>query len=98
MLEQREVIRIGDEKALWRENSASGSLLFTYHRLTEKDLDFFEKLPITFRYEKEGYPAIICCHGSPINSRELLQLGSAARVGPARRKHYMEADIFETAL
>lgn len=76
MLEQREVIRIGDEKALWRENSASGSLLFTYHRLTEKDLDFFEKLPITFRYEKEGYPAIICCHGSPINSRELLQLGS----------------------
>lgn len=76
MLGQREAIRNGDEKALWRENSASGNLLFTYRRLTEKDLDFFEKLPITFCYEKEGYPAITCCHGSPVNSRELLQLGS----------------------
>lgn len=74
MLEQRRAIRQGDEKAQWRENSASGNLLYTYRRLTEDDLDFFEKLPITFRYEKEGYPGITCCHGSPTNSRELLQL------------------------
>lgn len=74
MLEQREAVKSGNQKALWQENSASGNLLFTYRRLTEKDLDFFEKLPITFRYEKQGYPAITCCHGSPVNSRESLHL------------------------
>ena len=50
--------------------------MYTYRQLTERDLDFFESLPITFRYEKEGYPAFTCCHGSPVNTRELLQLDS----------------------
>ena len=37
---------------------------------------FFESLPITFGSEKEGYPAFTCCHGSPVDTRELLQLDS----------------------
>lgn len=73
MLEQREVLLGKKEGQKWIQNSASGNLLYTYERLTERDLDFFEGLPITFRYEKEGYPAITFCHGSPINSRELMQ-------------------------
>lgn len=60
----------------WLFNSASGNLLFTYERLTEEDFSFFESLPVTFCYEKEGYPRITCCHGSPINTRELMQLGA----------------------
>ena len=40
--------------------------------ITYKDFSFFENLPITFRYEKDGYPAITCCHGSPSSTRELL--------------------------
>jgi len=74
MLEQREVVLGRKEGRKWKKNSASGNLLFTYERLTERDLDFFEKLPITFRYEKSGFPAITFCHGSPNNSRELMQL------------------------
>ena len=73
MLRQR-TVRENDlkgEKWLW--NSASGNLLFTYEQLQERDFAFFENLPITFKYEKEGYPAITCCHGSPDSSRELLQ-------------------------
>ena len=50
------------------------TLLYTYGQLVDKDFDFFRNLPITFIYEKAGYPSITCCHGSPASSRELLQL------------------------
>ena len=76
MLSQRKVLREGPEDQKWIYNSASGNLLYSYELLTEKDLDLFESLPISFVYEKEGYPAIKCCHGSPESSRELIQLGS----------------------
>lgn len=75
MLAQKEAIANNREKEKWSWNSASGNLLFAYEQLTEKDFAFFESLPITFRYEKEGYPAITCCHGSPSSSRELLLVG-----------------------
>lgn len=76
MLSQRKVLKDGTEDQKWIYNSASGNLLYTYELLTEKDLDFFERLPISFVYVKEGYPSIRCCHGSPDSSRELIQLGS----------------------
>ena len=76
MIEQRRARKQKEEEKYWIANSASGNLLYTYEQLTERDLDFFESLPITFCYEKEGYPAITCCHGSPVNTRELLQLDS----------------------
>lgn len=74
MLGQRRVRQEGITEQIWIRNSASGNLLFTYEQLTERDFAFFESLPITFRYEKDGYPAITCCHGSPVNTRELVQL------------------------
>ena len=73
MIGQRKVLRGESDAPKWIANSASGNLLYTYERLTDKDLDFFESLPITFRYECEGYPALICCHGSPENTHELMQ-------------------------
>ena len=76
MIEQRRARKQKEEEKYWIANSASGNLLYTYEQLTERDLDFFESLPITFCYEKEGYPAITCCHGSPFNTRELLWLDS----------------------
>lgn len=59
---------------LWLRNSASGNLVFTYERLREIDWNFFENLPITFIYKKEGFPSITCAHGSPTGTRELLEL------------------------
>ncbi len=76
MLSQRKAVREGLADSIWRYNSASGNLLYTYELLTERDLDFFSSLPICFDYEKPGYPAIKCCHGSPESARELIQLGS----------------------
>ncbi len=74
LLEQRKVRKGDKEGPRWIANSASGNLLFTFERLREKDFQFFESLPITFKFEKEGFPAITCCHGSPANTKELLQL------------------------
>lgn len=76
MLSQRAARRNGEEEKFWRDNSASGNLLYTYEQLEERDFTFFESLPISFVYEREGCPPISCCHGSPENNRELLQLGS----------------------
>lgn len=73
MLNQRQNLRESNTDKLWVNNSASGNLLYSYEQLKEKDLDFFESLPITFKYEREGFPTITCCHGSPVNTRELLQ-------------------------
>ena len=72
MVRQRKILRGEAEGEKWLENSASGNLLFTYRRLTDRDLDFFEGLPFAFRYEREGFPAITCCHGSPGRTGELL--------------------------
>ena len=70
---QRKARRGNGEISKWIFNSASGSLLYTYELLSDEDIDFFESLPITFKYESTGYPSITCCHGSPSNDRELLQ-------------------------
>ena len=74
LLDQRAVRMGSKEGILWPANSASGNLLFTYERLSRRDWELFESLPITFRFEKEGFPAITCCHGSPANARELLRM------------------------
>lgn len=76
MINQREIRENGLKEQMWVYNSASGNLLYSYEILTEEDFLFLESLPISSIYEKEGYPAIMCCHGSPDNSRELLHLGS----------------------
>ncbi|MCQ2538917.1 MAG: metallophosphatase family protein [Acetatifactor sp.] len=73
-IEQR-LVRRGEAKGeVWLRNSASGNLLYNLEHLTEEDIDFFESLPISFVYEKEGYPSITCCHGAPDTTRHLLQL------------------------
>lgn len=76
VIEQRNLIRSGETRGVWFKNSASGNLLYTYEQLTDGDIDFFESLPISFIYEPNGYPAATCCHGSPDNTRELLQHNS----------------------
>jgi predicted phosphodiesterase len=73
VLDQWKIQKGEKDGPLWLANSASGNLLYTYERLSQKDFEFFDSLPITFQLEKEGYPDITCCHGSPINTRELLE-------------------------
>jgi predicted phosphodiesterase len=56
----------------WSKGSGSGSLLYTYEQLTEKDFKFFESLPIYGIWNPKNVPGFEYCHGSPTNVSELL--------------------------
>lgn len=60
----------------WYYCSNSGSLLYTYENLTEKDFEFFEECDTTLKISIPGLPEFTVCHGSPNSSRELLHIGS----------------------
>lgn len=57
----------------WTYSSASGSLLYTYENLTERDFRFFESLDMKGYFEKAGYPPFRYCHGSLVRSNEILE-------------------------
>lgn len=56
----------------WKVGSSSGSLLYTYQNLTDKDFNFFASLPNYGIYEMQGMPKFEYCHGSPENTSEVL--------------------------
>jgi len=53
------------EKSWVYGNSTTGTFLYQYERLRERDLDFFRSMPIARSVEFEGLPSIMLCHGSP---------------------------------
>ena len=61
----------------WRvPSTTTGSLMYTYENLRAKDLDFFEALDIKQTVTIDGFPALLCCHGSPTDSRGDMSVGS----------------------
>ncbi len=56
----------------WEHNTSSGSLLYTYEHLTEKDLDFFASMPIYADIALPDAPVITACHGSPARTKEWI--------------------------
>ncbi len=56
----------------WKKGSASGSLLYTYENLTDKDFNFLASLPNYGIFEQKGLPSFEFCHGSPSNTSELM--------------------------
>ncbi|MBO4456818.1 MAG: metallophosphoesterase family protein [Butyrivibrio sp.] len=56
----------------WKKGSASGSLLYTYENLTDKDFNFFDSIPNYGKFEMKGMPSFEYCHGSPESTSELL--------------------------
>lgn len=62
----------------WRYGSTTGSLLYTYDHLTERDFRFFESRPITAVIDPNGRCPIRISHGSPWKSRENLRPGREA--------------------
>lgn len=60
-------------KGIWKEmDSVTGSLYYTYHNLTEKDLVFFEGLSHKAEVRFESLPTLTICHGSPNKANEKL--------------------------
>lgn len=57
----------------WKENdSTTGALYYTYHNLTDTDMDFFRKLNDKEEVSFNGLPSITICHGSPNRVNEKL--------------------------
>ena len=65
--------RKGGEVGWSKGNSASGALLYTYERLTDQDLTFFESLPEKQMLTFPGLPPLTICHGSPNRINERME-------------------------
>lgn len=65
-----------ENRNFWQDgNSTTGSLLYNYQNLTEKDFQFFESLPLTRTLSFEGLPDLLICHGSPERANEKMLAG-----------------------
>ncbi len=75
----------------WHDGSASGSLLYTWEHLSDRDLYFFEKLPICDVWEEPGMPPVTLCHGTPEKSNGLMLRGkpSTRRILSALETDYL---------
>lgn len=57
----------------WKEfDSTTGSLFYTYHNLTEKDLEFFKRLSCKEDISIDDFEPITICHGSPDKVNEKM--------------------------
>ncbi len=74
-----------NKKDGWNYGSSTGSLLYTYENLTDKDLDFFEDLPIYSEICIDDAPLICACHGSPKSNKESILLNSSAQANYAEK-------------
>lgn len=54
-----------DDGSVWKDGSCQGALLYCYENLTDRDIDWFEGLPIFGSWQLEDAPPIAYCHGSP---------------------------------
>lgn len=65
--------RRNDQNCEWKDgNSTVGAMRYCYDNLTDRDLDFFQSLPISQEITFENCSAILACHGSPNRNNEKL--------------------------
>lgn len=79
-----------DGKNVWKNNSQSGSVLYTYENLTQDDIEWFRSLPISMKVEIEDAPPFEICHGGHYRSRLMLL--------PGREEFDEELALMETNL
>lgn len=79
-----------DGKSIWKNNSQSGSVLYTYENLTQDDIEWFRSLPISMKVEIEDAPPFEICHGGHYRSRLMLL--------PGREEFDEELALMETDL
>jgi len=68
----------------WADGSATGSLLYTYENLTEKDLGWFRTLGNCSQEGFEGAPPVLTCHGAPWQTNGTLTQGDPQTIGRLR--------------
>ena len=81
LLSHRASLRRGRDDG-WVLGSSTGSLLYTYNELTEEDLDFLERLPVTANValpESPELPLITACHATPFATKDWI-MGSETKL------------------
>lgn len=74
-----------DNSCEWKNGNLSvGAMHYCYKHQTEKDIDFFQSLPISQRIQFEGVASLMACHGSPDRNNEKML--------PANDKTYQTMD------
>lgn len=53
-------------------NHSVAAMKYNYESLTDKEFDFFEKMPISKSVTFEGMPPILFCHGAPTSNNAKL--------------------------
>lgn len=62
-----------DENCVWKNgNSTVGAMKYCYGNLTDKDIGFFESLPLCREITFDGAGSILACHGSPDKNNEKM--------------------------
>ena len=61
--------RRAERNCQWKDGNATvGAMKYCYAQLTEKDIDFFDSLPICQEIKLEGAETLLFCHGSPVGN------------------------------
>lgn len=62
-----------DNNCEWKNGNLSvGAMKYCYDNLTEKDIDFFQNLPVSQEIKFENVSGIMACHGSPNRNNEKM--------------------------
>lgn len=60
-------------KTGWKDfDTTTGCLYYAYHNLTDRDLVFFQSLPLATEVSFPGLSPLLLCHGSPRRTNEQL--------------------------
>lgn len=63
-----------NKEEVWTDNrSGTGMLCYNYENLSDKDIDFFESMPISKVIKYEGYSEFTVCHGSPLKVNQSMR-------------------------
>ncbi len=83
MLKQRRA-----ENPLWAPGSQTGSLWYSWTHLTEADLDWFARMPVSAVIQHEDAPPVGICHSTPMAAGD-ISFCADKRLGDGQR--YMDA-------
>lgn len=72
--QQRRLLdKLSKQGIKWEKGTSStGALHYCFSKLTDKDLDFFGKLPVSEEIILEECEPLSACHGSPQKNNEKL--------------------------
>lgn len=67
------VNRRNDQNCEWKDGNATvGAMKYCYENQTEKDIEFFQSLPISREIKFKDTSIIMICHGSPYRNNEKM--------------------------